>query len=256
VKALEISGLRKSFGGVLAVDSLDFFVDEGETLGIIGPNGAGKTTVFNLVTRFYEPDSGSIRYFGTDISRVAPSALAHLGLARTFQNLRLFKSLTVAMHIEAPLLSLKGYSLLPALFKTGGYRKREAAVKKQAAELLNFFHLGRKADHPATSLSYGEQRRLELARALSTGPRLLLIDEPGAGMNPKEIQDLGQILRNIKQKFKLTLILIEHQMDLIMNVSDRILVMNFGKKIAEGEPEEVTKNRAVIEAYLGEEPLC
>jgi branched-chain amino acid transport system ATP-binding protein len=253
---LEISHLKKNFGGVDAVDDLSFSVEEFETLGIIGPNGAGKTTVFNLISGLYQPDGGRMFFFNRDINRLAPFQMARLGLSRTFQNLRLFNSLTVSENIKAPFLSHQGYGLWPAVFRTRGFRQREQAAEKKIEELLAFFQLTGKGNYPANSLSYGEQRKLELARAVSGEPRLLLIDEPGAGMNPREIQDLVGIVRQIKTHFRLTILLIEHQMGLVMNVSDRVVVMDYGQKIAEGPPLEIKKNKKVIEAYLGDQFVC
>jgi len=256
MRALQVTGLRKSFGGINAVSNLSFSVDEFETVGIIGPNGAGKTTVFNLITGLYQLDAGSIFYFGQDTKHIAPFRLAHLGISRTFQNLRLFNNLTVSNNIVAPILSHEGYGLWSAIFQTRDYVRLEKAAEKRAKTLLDFFQLSDKEMYSANNLPYGEQRKLELARALSLKPRLLLVDEPGAGMNPREIKDLVRIIRQIKESFRLTIVLIEHQMGLVMNVSDRVVVMDFGQKIAEGHPDEIKKNRKVIEAYLGEEFVC
>ena len=256
MKALEITHLKKSFGGVHAVDDFSFSVDEFETVGIIGPNGAGKTTVFNLISGLYQPDDGRISYFGRDTKCLAPFRLARLGLSRTFQNLRLFNSLSVSENIKAPILSHDGYDPWKAIFRTRSFVRLEQSAEKKIRELLAFFQMTGKETYPANSLPYGEQRKLELARALSGNPRLLLIDEPGAGMNPREIQDLVRIIRRVKESFRLTIVLIEHQMGLVMNVSDRVVVMDYGQKIAEGPPIEIKKNKKVIEAYLGDQFVC
>lgn len=253
MKALEVERLEKSFGGVKAVDGISFSVEEGQTVGIIGPNGAGKTTVFNLITGFYRPDGGSIASFGRNITRLPPYKLPLFGIARTFQNLRLFGDLTVFENVLSAVLRRDGYNILSGVFRTTDYFVAESKAEAKARGLVDFFGLSGKEDHPAGSLPYGEQRKLELARALSLEPRLLLVDEPGAGMNPKEIQDLVETMRQIKERFSLSIIIIEHQMGLVMNISDKVVVMDFGEKIMEGTPEEVKKDRRVIEAYLGEE---
>jgi branched-chain amino acid transport system ATP-binding protein len=253
---LAIESLEKSFGGVTAVDGISFTVAEGETVGVIGPNGAGKTTVFNLITGFYRPDRGSIAFDGHDITGYAPHKLPHLGISRTFQNLRLFGPLTVFENVLSAVLSEKGYGVFASILRSNRYFVAESKAEEKARELLSFFQLAGREDSVANSLPYGEQRRLELARALATGPRLLLIDEPGAGMNPREIQDLIGIIKEMKEKFSLTVLVIEHQMELLMNVSERVVVMDFGRKIMEGRPEEVRKDKRVIEAYLGQELPC
>jgi branched-chain amino acid transport system ATP-binding protein len=254
MNVLEVENLTKGFGGVTAVDHISFHVKEGETLGVIGPNGAGKTTVFNLITGFYRPQAGVVRYYGKEITRVPPFKLPHMGIARTFQNMRLFNSLTVFENVLAAVLSKKGYGPFSATLRTTGYFVAESKAEAKARSLIDFFQLTGKEDYRADSLPYGEQRKLELARALSTEPRLLLVDEPGAGMNSKEIEDFVKTITEIKKKFFLTILVIEHQMGLVMNISDRIMVMDFGEKLMEGTPAEVKKDRRVIEAYLGGEP--
>ena len=253
VRALEVSGLSKSFGGVAAVDNISFSIDEGETVSIIGPNGAGKTTVFNLITRFYRPDSGRIRFFGRDVTNLAPYKLPVIGIGRTFQNLRLFKSMTVLENLMSSALRKQRYNMLEGIFRAGRYSAAEKKAREKAAELIDFLGLSGREQTQAGALPYGEQRRLELARALAIEPKLLLIDEPAAGMNPREIQDLVGMLNAIKDAFKLTVVIIEHQMGLVMTISERIIVLDFGEKIMEGTPEEVRKDKRVIEAYLGEE---
>ncbi len=253
MKVLEVEKLEKSFGGVKAVDGISFSVEEGQAVGIIGPNGAGKTTVFNLITGFYRVDQGRILFYGKNITRTPPYKLPHLGMARTFQNLRLFSALTVFENVLSAILRRDGYNVGSSVFRTTDYFIKESKAEEKARELIEFFQLSGKEDYAANSLPYGEQRRLEIARALALEPKLLLIDEPGAGMNPREIQDLLQTLREVRERFSLSIAIIEHQMGLVMNISDKVVVMDFGEKIMEGTPEEVKKDKRVIEAYLGEE---
>jgi len=252
MKVLEVQKLEKSFGGVKAVDGISFSIEEGQAVGIIGPNGAGKTTVFNLITGFYRVDQGRILFYGENIARTPPYKLPHLGIARTFQNLRLFSALTVFENVLSAILRRDGYNVGSSVFRTTDYFIKESKAEEKAKELIEFFQLTGKEDYPANSLPYGEQRRLEIARALALEPKLLLIDEPGAGMNPREIQDLLQTLREVRERFSLSIAIIEHQMGLVMNISDKVVVMDFGEKIMEGTPEEVKKDKRVIEAYLGE----
>lgn len=251
MKALAVTGLKKRFGGVAAVDDLSFHVDEGEVVGVIGPNGAGKTTVFNLVTGLYKPDGGRVELFGADITGIDPSRPVALGVARTFQNLRLFTSLTVLENVMIPILVREGYGPAAAVFVSRTQADTEARARDRATEILALFHLAEKKSAMAGSLPYGEQRRVELARALAARPRLLLVDEPGAGMNPREIQGLLLDIKRIKEIFDLTILIIEHQMGLVMRLSDRLVVMDFGKKIFEGTPSEVKRHPEVIRAYLG-----
>ncbi|MCX7966245.1 MAG: ABC transporter ATP-binding protein [Syntrophorhabdaceae bacterium] len=253
MKILEVMELEKNFGGIKAVDNISFFIEEGEVFGIIGPNGAGKTTLFNLISGIYTPDKGKIFFKGKDITDIPPYMLPHFGISRTFQNMRLFGSLTVLENILPAIMVKNSYNIFQAIFRTGSYLDMEKDAYNRACELIEFFGLTEKMEYSASSLSYGEQRRLELARALATEPTLILIDEPGAGMNPKEIWDLALMIKAIKEKFSLTIAIIEHQMNLIMNISDRIMVMDFGEEIMTGTPQEVKKDKRVIEAYLGEE---
>ena len=250
---LKVSGLSMRFGGLLAVDNIQFDVFSDEVFAIIGPNGAGKTTVFNCVGGFYKPSAGLIEMGGKSISGLASHEVARHGLVRTFQNVRLFKELTVLENLLVAQHTQVESRLLPGLFKTPGYRRAEEAARAHAAQWLDFMGLREFANREAGNLAYGHQRRLEIARCMITKPRLLMLDEPAAGLNPQEKRDLQGLINQLRQEFGVAVLLIEHDMSLIMGISDRILVMEHGRAITTGTPEEVRNDARVIKAYLGEE---
>ncbi|MBP3647502.1 MAG: ABC transporter ATP-binding protein [Clostridia bacterium] len=272
-RVLELENVTMQFGGVVAVDSFSMHVDRGEIVALIGPNGAGKTTAFNVITGVYAPTNGNVKmrgkiiaqghptgkmrklYAGTHIGEYGklisntPDKITEMGVARTFQNIRLFKNMTVLENVlVAHHMRLKAGLLSSVLHLN---MQEERRIRQESLDLLEMLGLGEVANEKASSLPYGKQRYLEIARALATGPRLLLLDEPAAGMNPQETDELSDFIRDIKEKFNLTIFLIEHHMNLVMDISDRIYVLDFGKLIAEGTPQEIQDNPAVIAAYLG-----
>lgn len=250
---LKVAGLQMRFGGLLAVDGIDFEVRRDEVFAIIGPNGAGKTTVFNCVGGFYRPTAGDVVLDGHPIAGLASHQIARKGLVRTFQNIRLFKSLTVVENLLVAQHRQVKSGLLHGLFATSAYRHAEKAALERAAMWLERMNLTSVANRPAGTLSYGHQRRLEIARCMITGPRLLMLDEPAAGLNPQEKIELQQLIDALRREFGVSVLLIEHDMSLVMGVSDRILVMEHGRTIVIGTPEAVRNDPRVIKAYLGEE---
>ena len=250
---LEVKKLTKNFGGLTAVSDVSLELNEGELVGLIGPNGAGKTTLFNLLTGVYEPSEGTVTLDGNLLNGKAPYKIATLGLSRTFQNIRLFKDLTVLDNVLIAFGNHHKPHVLASFFRLPAFYKNEEELKAKALELLAIFDLDKEAETLAKNLAYGQQRRLEIVRALATEPKILFLDEPAAGMNPQETAELTALIRRIKNEFNITIMLIEHDMSLVMEVTERIYVLEYGRLIAHGTPDEIKNDKRVIEAYLGGE---
>lgn len=249
---LEVRGLGIDFGGLTAVNDLDLTVHKNEIYGLIGPNGAGKTTVFNMLTKVYQPTRGTIHVDGQDFAKLNTVEANKAGVARTFQNIRLFSNLSVLDNVKIGMHNSIDYGLFTSILRLPKFGKEERKADEKAMELLKIFELDQDADLIAGNLPYGEQRRLEIARALATKPKLLLLDEPAAGMNPQETEDLMRMIRIVRDHFHIAILLIEHDMKLVMGICDRITVLNYGQLLAEGKPEEIRNNKEVIKAYIGD----
>lgn len=252
---LKVDNVSMVFGGLRAVSNLSMHIDEGELIGLIGPNGAGKTTAFNMITGVYTPTEGKVYFNGQQSSGKKSYQVTQMGMARTFQNIRLFSELSVIDNVKIAYNMHVTYNLADAIVRDGKYLSEEEFITQKALDLLKIFHLEEEEHEVAKNLPYGKQRRLEIARALATEPKLLLLDEPAAGMNPQETKELMEMIRWIRKEFNLSILLIEHDMGLVMGVCERIYVLEYGMKIAEGTPDEIKQNARVIEAYLGEEVI-
>jgi branched-chain amino acid transport system ATP-binding protein len=252
---LQVKAISKSFGGLQALGDVSFEVGERQIVSIIGPNGAGKTTLFNVLTGVYRPDGGQVLFAGQRISGLPPERIARRGIARTFQNIRLFGAMTAAENLLVGRHTHIKYLYIEALIRSPRFYRQERAARVRAMELLDYMGLKHRAFEPARNLAYGEQRRLEIARALALEPKLLLLDEPAAGMNPHETHELRDVIRRLRDDLGITILLIEHHMQLVMAISDRIAVLDYGSRIAEGTPDEIRKSPQVIEAYLGKGAL-
>lgn len=250
---LDVTGLGISFGGLRAVDNFDIHIEKGQLYGLIGPNGAGKTTVFNMLTGVYKPTDGVITLDGDNITGKKTIQINEAGVARTFQNIRLFKNLSVLDNVKAGLHNDYPYSTIAGILRLPSYRKQEQAMKEKALELLKVFDLDKESELLASNLPYGKQRKLEIARALATNPKLLLLDEPAAGMNPNETKELMDTIRLIRDEFDMTILLIEHDMKLVSGICEELTVLNFGQVLAQGKTSDVLNNPEVIKAYLGDD---
>jgi branched-chain amino acid transport system ATP-binding protein len=248
---LDVKNVTMKFGGLTALNDVSFKVFNLDLIAIIGPNGAGKTTLFNSITGIYPPTSGEVVFSDKKLSKFGPSSITEMGIARTFQNIRLFKNLSVIDNIKIAKHTRIHYNLFDSIFKTKKYKKIEAEVTLECTELLKLFKLDHKKETIAKNLPYGEQRKLEMARALATHPKVLLLDEPAAGMNPSETKELSELIKFIRNHFKIAVILIEHDMKLVMEIAEKIFVLDYGNLIASGAPKEIQDNKRVIEAYLG-----
>ncbi|WP_312702413.1 ABC transporter ATP-binding protein [Sedimentibacter sp.] len=257
MSVLSLNNVTKKFGGLTAVDNVSFNVEQGEIFGLIGPNGAGKTTIFNLITAIYSITDGVIYFNDKKLHRKKPYDIANMGITRTFQNIRLFKKLTAYENVLTACHKSADYNLFNSVIRIGKFKLQEKVLKQKTDELLELMGLWDYRDVVSSNLPYGLQRKLEIARALASDPELLLLDEPAAGMNPEETIQLMELIKEIRDKFNLTVLIIEHHMDLIMGVCDRIFVLNFGIPLALGTPKEIQENKKVVEAYLGkEENIC